>query len=184
MSFLPTTTRRTTSALLAVGLSLVLAGGTACAKDPERSVAAYCDQVTKVQGLDAILATGDAQRISEQVAQLRTLQQVAPADVEPSVAIVVSVADDLSRAVGSVPPDVAADQVFTRRKAEVPAIEAAGRTLEIYTFDNCKVNLTGTGVPGTGVPGTGTTVPTTVAGGGPPTSVAPSPSVTTALPKH
>lgn len=174
MPLLSHTRRSIAGALLvAVGLAPLIAAG--CSREPERSVAAFCAQVKNVEELDAVLATGDRQRIDQQVNDLRTLQQVSPPEIEPSVGILVSVTDDLARTVAtSGQPDLAADEVFTRRQGEKPAIEAAGKAMELYTYDNCRVFLNGTGVPGTGTSSTTTSTTSTTIKGQP----------TTTLPKH
>jgi hypothetical protein len=186
----PMMIRRVVATLATGCLGMAVLGTIGCSRDPERSATAYCEQVKKVEGLDAILATGDVQRINEQVTELRLLQQVAPPEVEPSIATVLSVTEDLARSVGTArQPDAGADEVFTRRQSELPAIEAAGQTIERFTYDNCRLTLNGTrvpgsGVPGTGAPGAGTSTPNA---GGQPTTTSrggASPVTSTTLPKH
>lgn len=149
----------------AVLLGVVLAAGaasalTACDQQPERSTEAYCAQVTKVTGLDQALASGDADRSATMLAELRTLQAVAPSEIEPQVGTLVTVLADLQTTAATVAnPQDAVREVFTRRQAEVPAITQAGADVEAYTQRTCNVTLNATAgstpgsVPGS-VPGT------------------------------
>jgi hypothetical protein len=125
------------------GLAVVLVG---CNRTPERSTEAFCGQVGSVQGLDQVLAGTDAAQAARQVEQLRALDQVAPADIEPSVAQLVGVADELAHALGTTPdPEVAADAVFRRHQSDVAAITDAGAMVERYALDRCGVRLNPTG---------------------------------------
>jgi hypothetical protein len=146
-----------------VGAATIAAG---CNRTPERSTDEFCRQVASVQGLDQVLAGTDAAQAARQVDQLRGLQEVAPSDIEPSVARLVAIADELAHALGTTPdPEVAADEVFRRHQSELATITEAGTAVEGYALDRCGVRLNPTGTaplatsPGTTPAATTTTRP-------------------------
>jgi hypothetical protein len=109
-----------------------------------------------VRDLDQVLAGGDAPRTAELAGQLKELREVAPEELDPSIARLSTVTDDLARTMGTTPDaDTAASEVFGRRRDELADITAAGRSVESYAAEHCKVVLNPAG----------TTPPTTV---GPP----------------
>jgi len=134
---------------------VLVVGLAGCNRTPERSTDAFCAQVASVQGLDQVLAGTDAARTAEQVEQLRRLQEVAPGDIEPSVARLVAITDELAHAVGSTPDAArAATDVFARHQGDLTAITDAGTAVERYALERCGVRLNPTG---TTLPGAGTT---------------------------
>jgi hypothetical protein len=154
--------RRTAATAAVLGVSAA-AIATACG--PRRSVEAFCSQLKTVQDLDDVLA-GDTSGpgVGEQAGQLQELRRVAPDELEPQVARLSSVTDDLARTMGTAPdPDSAASEVFTRRQAELPEITAAGKAVETFAAEHCQLALNATDTaPGpAGGPGGGgsTTVP-------------------------
>lgn len=174
-----------------VGLSFITIFAGACSREPERSVAAYCQQVKSVQSLDEVLHSGDSGRITTQLEQLRALDKVAPADIEPKLAAMIPFIEDYSRTLATTKdPDSALDAVLARRKDDPSGVANAGIAVATYTFNNCQVTL-GSGVPGTGTslpaPASSTTTSTTAKA--PPTTVlvttgvpTTKPSTTTAAP--
>ncbi len=156
-------------------LLVVLAVVGACTREPERSESAFCAQVKNVKSLDETLHAGDTAKITMQLDELRKVQQVAPAEIEPKVALLISFTEDFSRTLGTVKdPDEALDQVSERRAADVPAVVDAAKSVATYTFERCRFTL-GSEVPGTGttMAGIGTVPPATGASGKPITTVKP-----------
>ena len=148
--------------LAAVGAVLITAAmATGCSDDPEPSVANFCSQVETLRTIDEDLASGDPVRIQARAEDLRLLQQVAPAEIEPSVAVLRGVTDDFARTAGTASdPDEVANQVFQGRSGDIVAIEAAGTAVSDYARDNCSLDLTGGSSPATpGAPGTGADEP-------------------------
>lgn len=146
--------------LALTALSAVLATtalATACSDDPEPSVANFCSQVETLRTIDEDLASGDPVRIQARADDLLLLQQVAPAEIEPSVAVLRGVTDDFARTAGTATDrDEVADQVFRGRSGDIVAIEAAGTAVSDYARDNCALDLTDGSTPATpGAPGTG-----------------------------
>jgi hypothetical protein len=175
--------RRTPSTLLlAIGLAGSAAAGlVACSSEPERSVANYCTQAETLRTLDEDLASGDPVRISARATDLRLLREVAPSDIEPSVAVLVDVTDDFATTAGTATDrDDVAKVVFRGRSDDLPAIEAAGTAVASYTTQNCEVALGGSSTSSS------TTTATPDAGAGdpgadpaPPSSTPGAPSTTT-----
>jgi hypothetical protein len=166
--------RRLPRLLVAGALVASASAGLACSDEPERSVSAYCAQVQALTSLDADLASGDPTRISARAEDLRRLREVAPAEIEPSVAVLAGVTDDFARTAGTAtdPADVA-DEVFRGRGDEITGIEAASTQVAEYTAANCRIDLDG---GGSSVPGSAT--PSPPADGGTDTSTTSSSSTT------
>jgi hypothetical protein len=132
------TQRWAVGALAFAGAAATAAG--ACA--PQRSVERFCEQLKVVQDLDLVLAGGAATSVAERAGQLEELRLAAPEAIEPQVGRLVAVTDDLARTMGTAPdPDTAASDVFSRRRAELPEITAAGRAVEAYAAEHCQVQL-------------------------------------------
>jgi len=137
-----------TVALVATGATIA-----ACSREPERSEAAFCAQVKDVRSLDETLHNGDTSKIAAELAKLRELQLVAPAEIEPEIALLLSFSEDYARTLGTVKdPDEALNQVSERRAQDVQPVVDAATAVARYAFDHCKITL------GSEVPGTGTTV--------------------------
>jgi hypothetical protein len=153
-----TSTRRRLAFTALVVTGVAASGLAACARP--RSAESFCAQLGTVRDLDQVLAGGDAPRTAELAGQLSELRQVAPEELDPSIGRLSNVTDDLARTMGTTPDaDAAASEVFTRRRAELPEITAAGRTIESYAAEHCRVVLNPTD----------TVPPTTVAPPPPPT---------------
>jgi hypothetical protein len=190
--------RAATVAALPLVLGSVLVS---CSSEPERSVANYCSQASALTEIGADLASGDPVRLQARAEDLRLLQQVAPTDIEPSVAVLAGVTADFARTAGTAtdPADVV-DEVFRGRSGDIETIEAASRAVADYTSANCQIDLDGRGstsVQGSGPatepsttstadPGSAststsapaTTAPTTTTGGGgAPTTTTSTPSL-------
>jgi hypothetical protein len=162
--------RRALASVLAIAVMAGVAASAACSSEPERSVANYCSQVEAVRTIDEDLASGDAVRIGARAEDLRLLQQVAPTDIEPSVAVLLGVTDDFARTAGTATDrSEVADAVFRGRSADIAGIEAAGNSVAAYTRDKCQIDLGGGSAPaaGTGGPTTaGEETTTSERGGG------------------
>jgi hypothetical protein len=175
--------RRALASVLAVTVVAGLAAGAACSSEPERSVANYCSQIQALRTIDEDLASGDAVRIGARAEDLRLLQQVAPTDIEPSVAVLLGVTDDFARTAGTATDrSEVADAVFRGRSADVVGIEAAGNAVADYTRDNCRIDLGGSApAGGTGGPatadGASTSTTTGGTGGEPATTTTSTPSL-------
>jgi hypothetical protein len=132
-----------------VGASAMTIAG--CAED--RSAESFCQQLRAVQDLDEVLATGNAARTGEQAGELQQLQRVSPEEIEPHVARLATVTDDLAQAMRTTPDaDTAANEVFARRRDELPEITAAGRSVEEYAVQHCAVVLNPTALPDAAAP--------------------------------
>ncbi len=174
--------RRNRTVRVVLASSVLIAGGLAlsgaCTREPERSESAFCAQVKNVKALDETLHAGDTTKIAAQLEQLRTLQQTAPPEIEPKVAIVLSFTEDFSRTLGTVKdPDEALNQLSERRAADVPGVVDAAKAVAAYTFEHCKITL------GSEVPGTGTTI-AGIDGTAPPATGKDGKPVTTVKPTH
>ena len=182
--------RRSRSAVVVALVTLGALAG-ACSDEPERSAANYCSQVQTIRTLDADLATGDPVRIQARADDLRLLQQVAPAEIEPAIGVLLGITDDFARTAGTATDQAAvADEVFRGRSGDIAAIEAAGDQVATYTATTCQIDLDGSGstsVPGSssapagpdasGDPTTSTTSATTSTGGGPTSTTTTRPSL-------
>jgi hypothetical protein len=165
----------TATAILVVG---GLASSGACSREPERSESAFCAQVKNVKALDETLHAGDTTKIAAQLEEVRKLQQSAPPEIEPKVAIVLSFTEDFSRTLGTVKdPDEALNQLSERRAADVPGVVDAAKAVAAYTFEHCKITL------GSEVPGTGTTI-ASLDGTAPPATGKDGKPITTIKPTH
>jgi hypothetical protein len=128
-----------TAAVAALGVSGAAAAG--CA-NRQRSAEAFCAKLAAVQDLDDVLAGGSAPRAIELAADLRELRHVAPEELDPHVARLSAVTDELVSSLGTAPdPDSAASEVFTRRQAELPAITESGRAVESFATQHCQISL-------------------------------------------
>jgi hypothetical protein len=106
---------------------------------PERSLEAFCSQVTDAIGLDESLASLDPARLSPQIDALEQAALTAPPDIVAPVDTVLDLTRAIEDAVRSSTddPTTAIEQTLREREAEVPAIVEAGRTLERYVSDRC-----------------------------------------------
>lgn len=160
-------------ALLATGATVA-----ACSREPERSEATFCAQVKDVKSLDETLHNGDTIKIAAELAKLRELQLVAPLEIEPKIALLISFSEDYARTLGTVKdPDEALNQVSERRAQDVPAVIDAATAVARYAFDRCKITL------GSEVPGTGTTV-VGIDNTAPPATTKDGKAITTVKPTH
>lgn len=142
-----------------------------------RSPEAFCARLGTVADLDDVLVGGSPARAAERVVQLQELRSVAPEEVEPQVARLAAVTDDLARTLATTPdPGDAASEVFLRRQAELPEIEAAGTAVEHFASDHCQIVLNPTAAAALGP--AGESPPTS----GPPTTAGPAATSTRARP--
>ena len=149
------------AAAVIVGASVTACGFNPLAREPERSVDAFCAHVKAVQDFDEGLASGDLARINRQLDGLRELRDASPPDIEPHVSTLVGITEELSRTVATAKdPDVAANEVFAKHQGDLATITAAGEAVQTYTAENCHIALNGTASTGTSAPASGTSAVT------------------------
>jgi hypothetical protein len=143
--------------LVPVAVGLLLLGTTACSNEPERSAPALCEQLAAAQGLDEALATADATALEAQSAALRQAEQVAPPDIQPSVAALSQSVDALIATVDTATGErrAAVTEALRAQEASVDGLTAAGTAVATWSTANCGLDLdSGATVPTTPVPTT------------------------------
>jgi hypothetical protein len=117
---------------------------------PERSVEAFCRQVTDAIGLDESLASFDPVRFSPKIDALERAAQAAPPEIAHPVDTVLdltlAVEDAVHAANGDPTPTI--EQTLRDREAEVAAVVDAGRALENYVAERCGFELDTVTAPG------------------------------------
>ena len=137
----------------AVGVLLVvvltLSGITvACGTSPSRSVEAFCRELAQAEQLDVVLASADPAAIDEAIGELRDVEEVAPAEIRPQVAVLVDVADDVGSTLATAADGQAsADAAFADLQGRLADIETAGADVQSYAEANCGIELNSTAVP-------------------------------------
>ncbi len=109
---------------------------------PERSVAAFCDEMAAAQDLDDSFAVQDVARITEQGRALDAAVEVAPPDIEPAVEVGASLTRTVASAVRSADdPALPLDAALRANQAELAAAEPSGRAVQAYVAANCDLDL-------------------------------------------
>jgi hypothetical protein len=140
-------------AVLAGVLVSIIAVATVIAirdQPPERSVGAFCEQVTDAIGLDESLASFDPARFSPKIDALERAARTAPpeiaAPVDTVLGLTLAVEDAVHAAGGDPTPTI--EQALRDREADMPAVVDAGRALERYVADRCGFGLGAGTAPG------------------------------------
>jgi hypothetical protein len=115
-------------------------------REPQRSVAAVCADLEQAKDLDRALTSLDPSTLEQRLGSLRAAVRTAPSDIEPQIAA-------LARFVSTIVDEVDAAPATDRREAlaealavhesEVDGITAAGDVVEIWTAENCGIELGG-----------------------------------------
>jgi hypothetical protein len=138
--------------LLIAAIALLAAVGAllaACERPAERSVESFCREIAHAEALDESLATLDPETLAPDVAALRKAARVAPPEIESQVDTLISLTSVLQDTIETARTDQAAalEQTLRAHAADVAAVTAAGRQVETYTRDNCRIELNTTALP-------------------------------------
>lgn len=134
-----------TVAMVVVG-SIVAATFVIRSREPQRSVSAVCADLEQAKDLDRALTSLDPATLEQRLGALRSAVKTAPAEIEPQIAALASfvsaIVNQINDAPASERSEALADALATR-SAEVDAITAAGDVVEIWTAENCGIELGG-----------------------------------------
>lgn len=109
---------------------------------PERSVAAFCDDMAEAQHLDDALAIQDVALITEQSDALDAAVEVAPVEIEADVETLAALTRTLAEAVRTADDPVAAlDAALRANQEQLIATEPAGQAVQTYVAANCGIDL-------------------------------------------
>ena len=114
---------------------------------PERSIEAFCRNISDVSALSDALASGDGPQIKAATARLRSAAQVAPLEIEPPMQVLVGYADGLEASVATAghdpgAVDAALAGAVRAQQDRLPAVESAGQAVQSYTQATCSIDLT------------------------------------------
>lgn len=111
-------------------------------RPPERSVEAFCAQMTQAKTLDDALALSDPDQIAAQSEALSQAAEVAPDDIRGDVEVLAALVGDLDAAVAaSTDPSQALDDALRANQAALIASEPAGEAVQSYVASNCDLEL-------------------------------------------
>ena len=130
--------------LLAVTLAIGgVAGYQLYQEKVERTPEAFCRQLPVVRNLDRSLGNLDAVGVRQDLAQLEQLQASSPAEVEPSVAVLVETTRSLLGPLDQANDDggKAVQEAWRARAADAGRIAEAGRTVQAYAKTTCGIDL-------------------------------------------
>jgi hypothetical protein len=134
--------------MIVVIVVVVVVGGVLIVRSRQvaRSVDALCTQMVAAQDLDQAFTTLDPATLDPQVKALEKARQVAPADIEPSVAtlagFVGEVADTVDAATGD--RQQALTDALASRQGDIDGVTAAGTAVQQWAQANCGLTLAGT----------------------------------------
>ena len=120
-----------------------------------RSSAAFCGRIADVSALSDALASGDGSQIRAATTKLHRAEQVAPADIAPSVRVLVVYADGLDTTIGTAGGDpgaidAALADAVRAQQGENADVVTAGNTVRYWTKVTCNIDLTDGTTPTTG----------------------------------
>ena len=130
--------------LLAVTLAIGGAAGYQLYQEKvERTPEAFCRQLPVVRDLDRSLGNLDAVGVRQDLTQLEQLQASSPAEVEPSVAVLVETTRSLLGPLDQANDDggKAVQEAWRARAADAGRIAEAGRTVQAYAKTTCGIDL-------------------------------------------
>jgi len=109
----------------------------------ERTPEAFCRQLPVVRNLDRSLGNLDAVGVRQDLAQLEQLQASSPAEVEPSVAVLVETTRSLLGPLDQANDDggKAVQEAWRARAADAVRIAEAGRAVQAYAKTTCGIDL-------------------------------------------
>jgi hypothetical protein len=112
-------------------------------RPPGRSAPAFCAELAAAQDLDEGLASLDPDRLDPQVAALARAHAVAPLEIEPTIAAVRDLVEDLRDTIDAAPGDRvdAVVEALRAREADLPRARFAGVVLEDYARNTCSLEL-------------------------------------------
>ena len=144
----PRRLRRGVVVVLVVVALVVVVGGAVLvvrARQVDRSVEALCEELTEAQDLDQSLTTLDPTTLEPQVRALQRAQQVAPSDIEPSVAVLARFVDELADEVDRSEGDRsdALTAALEARQDRVDEVTVAGTTVQAWAQANCGLSRVG-----------------------------------------
>lgn len=137
---------------IVVAIAALIVGGILVAtflirsREPQRSVAAVCANLEQAKDLDRALTSLDPSTLEQRLGSLRAAVRTAPSDIEPQIAalaaFVSTIVDEVDEAPATDRREALAE-ALAARQAEVDAITAAGDVVEIWTAQNCGIELGG-----------------------------------------
>lgn len=112
-------------------------------RSPQRSDEAFCSKMESAKSLSSALAELDPSKIAGPHKALREAQEVAPAEIEPQMNLLVTYVDELLRAIETSPddPTKTATDWFAGRDSELAAVTTAGGAVQDYTREHCGLEL-------------------------------------------
>jgi len=129
---------------LVVALAVMLLSGRDSA--PTRSTEAFCQRIPDVSALSDALAGGDGSQIRDATDRLHRAEEVAPADIQPQMQVLVDYADGLNRTIATASKDPGAvddalKQAVRAQQASVGDVVAAGNAVKYYAKATCDLDL-------------------------------------------
>ena len=115
-------------------------------REPLRSVATVCADLEQAKDLDRSLTSLDPSTLEQRLGSLRAAVRTAPSDIEPQIAALAAFVSTIVDEVDAAPTAdrrEALAEALASREAEVDAITAAGDVVEIWTAENCGIELGG-----------------------------------------
>lgn len=111
-------------------------------RPPERSVEAFCSEMTEAQGLDDALALADPDQIAAQSDALHEAAEVAPEEIRGDVEVLATLVQQFDEAVeDSSDPQQALDDALRANQAALTAAEPAGESVQRYVASTCQLEL-------------------------------------------
>lgn len=132
-------------ALVIVG-SIIVATLVIRSREPQRSVSAVCADLEQARDLDRALTSLDPSTLSQRLGSLRAAARTAPPDIEPQISALAAFVSAIVDQVDAAPDADRRDALvaaLAERAADVDAITAAGDVVEIWTAENCGIELGG-----------------------------------------
>jgi hypothetical protein len=137
---------------IVVAIAALVVGGVVGAtmlirsREPQRSVAAVCADLEQAKDLDRALTSLDPSTLEQRLGSLRAAVRTAPSDIEPQIAalarFVSTIVDEVDAAPATDRREALAEALAVR-ESEVDGITAAGDVVEIWTAENCGIELGG-----------------------------------------
>ncbi len=119
----------------------VLTAGYFVAQQDGPGSEAFCEQLSVVVDVDAVLATLDPLSISAAATQLRALHEVAPPSVRDDVGALLAMTDDLVAEVELPAGNEERAAGAVARRTDLDRIAEAGTAVQAYARDTCGIDL-------------------------------------------
>ncbi len=153
-----------------------------------RTEEAFCTQIAQMAGFAQALADLNPTAVRNAMDGLEKLESVAPAEITPSVKVIVDTSKALVEPVQQAQSDeTAIDRAWRRLQPEVARIQAAGKALGGYAAAHCKIDLAtvvNTATSTTSPTATSTTSPPATSKASPPATSKASPAATSPPDNH